>query len=69
MTIGPFVNRYSPSRFFIDIFPINAYLKIEIIQGGYTHGTEKSRETETNKDQSQTAGILQKARIIEKIRT
>jgi hypothetical protein len=54
---------------FLDIFPLHDYLTIEAIQEGKSHGPEKSRETEEDKDQPQTAGILQQAEIIQKIRT
>jgi hypothetical protein len=54
---------------FLDIFPLHDYLRVEVIKEGKCHGPEKIRETEEDKDQPQTAGILRQAEIIQKIRT
>ena len=54
---------------FLDIFLLHDYLTIEVIQEGKCYVPEENRETREDKDQPQTAGILQQAEIIQEIRT
>jgi hypothetical protein len=53
----------------LDIFPLHDYLTIEAIKEGKSYGPEKSRETKEDKDQPQTAGILQQAEVIQELRS